>query len=178
MRYLYMTALVASLIGLIASLVAHIRSLLGFGCNHWVAPFVLIFVLFAPYILALDGIVHGGVTGWRKNPPESIFPSTSQKSWFGIDFFEHQQRWSQALVRRPAWMKKLNYLVAGYFFTAFMIRFFLTTQRNEWPTKLSIATLPPPIAFLCSSCWVACYWLFFSTFWQVMHPDSEAKHKM
>ena len=68
MSHLYRAALAASLIGFVASLVIHIRSLFGFGFNHWYAPFGLIFFLFIPYILACDGIVHGGSTGWRKNP--------------------------------------------------------------------------------------------------------------
>ncbi len=173
MRLLYRTALSVSVIGFVASLIVNIRSLLGFGFSHWYAPFGLIFILFIPYILACDSIVYGGTTGWRKDPLEYIGPSASRASWLGLDFFEHQRRWSQALARRPGWLKKANYIALAYFVATFAIPLFIKIHTEDLSNIFSIATLPPSIALILSSGWMMCYWGFFSTFWIVIQINLE-----
>jgi hypothetical protein len=173
MNHLYRAALAASLIGFVASLVVHIRSLFGFGFYHWYAPFGLIFILFVPYILACDGIVYGGATGWRKNPLEYLGPSTTRASWLGVDFFEHQKRWSQAFARRPGWLKKLDSIFFGYFFIMFIIPFLIKIHTENLSNVFSLTTLPPSIVRVISSGWMMCYWGFFSTFWLVNQINLE-----
>jgi hypothetical protein len=151
----------------------HIRSLLGFGFSHWYAPFGLIFILFVPYLLACDGIVYGGTTGWRKNPLEYLGPSASRASWLGIDFFEHQKRWSQAFARRPGWLKKTDLMVAAYFTVTFVIPFLIKIHTEDLSNIFSPSSLPPSIVLIFSSGWMMAFWVFFSTFWVVLQINLE-----
>jgi hypothetical protein len=173
-RQLYLTGLVASLFGLILSLVAHLRSIAGFGFHHWFAPFGLIFALFVPYILACDGIVHGGATGWRKDPREYLGPRTGRASWLGLNFFERQYRWRTGFARRPPWMNRLDLLVNVYCLITFIVLFFIKGQRGELSNIFSSTALPSSIVFVISSGWVLCFWVFFSTFWLVMQINAES----
>jgi hypothetical protein len=167
-RYFYGAALAASVVGLVTSIVVHIRSLLGFGFSHWIGLFELMFVLFFPYLLACHGIIFGGVTRLRQSSSVFFNDTSDQKNSLALDLFEYQERWSNALDRRPTWTKILDYLVLGYFFTVFAICFFLKGQRLEVAILFSLKTLPAPLVYFFSSCWVLCYWLMFTTFWRLM----------
>ena len=173
MRLLYNTALAVSTIGFAASLVVHIRALLGFGFSHWYAPFGLMAILFVPYLLACDGIVYGGTTGWRKDPLEYLGSGDSRTSWHEIDFFEHQRRWTHALARRPGWMKKADFIAVIYFIVTFAIPFLTTIHTEDLSNIFSLPMLPPSIAAVFTSGWMMCYWAMFSTFWLVIQINLE-----
>jgi hypothetical protein len=168
-RHLYRAALGASLVGLIASLIVHVRSLMGVGFYHWFAPFGLIFILFVPYLFACEGIVHGGMLGFRKDSTEPRDPGRSRDSGLGLDSIEYLQRWRIALARRPTWLRTLNYIVLFYFMTTFVICFIFQVQHDQLSNIFSLRMLPSSTAFLLSSGWVLCYWVLFSTFWQVIY---------
>jgi hypothetical protein len=172
-RYIFRAALAVSVIGLSASLVVHIRSLLGFGFHHWLAFFGLILVLVVPYILACDGIAHGGATGWRKDPREYFASSTSLAGWLGVDLFEYQARWRTAFARRPPWLKRLDLLVNGYCVMTFIIPFFIKGHRGELSNLFSSTSLPASIVFVISSGLILFFWISFSTFWLVMQINVE-----
>jgi hypothetical protein len=147
--------------------------MLGFGFYHWYVLFGLIFVLFLPYMLACEGIVHGGTTGWRKNPLEYLAPSPDRASWLGVKFFEHQKRWIQAFARRPRWLKRLDFIVFGYSFITFVVPFLIKIHTKDSPNIFSLTVLPASIVFVISSGWMMVYWGFFSTFWLVSQINLE-----
>ena len=115
MRYVYRTALIASALGFMASLGLTMAALFGIRLPYWFALFGLGCVLAVPYTLACDAVVHGGATGWWKNPSEHVAPPTVRQSLFQFDFFfKNQRRWFAAFSRRPRWMKILDVLVTAY----------------------------------------------------------------
>ena len=170
MKFVYWAALVISSCALVASLIVHIRSALGFDLNHWIVPFGLIMVLFLPYMLACDDIVHGGVEHWRKRPSASIeIDSSSNRSYFLN--WEQQQKWGMEVFKnRAAWIKKIDFLFLGYFFLVFIV-FYLKTHPDDPFSKSLSSTLPAPVAFFFSTGWMGFYWFFVGTFWQALQFD-------
>jgi hypothetical protein len=173
-KSVYWVALVISSCTLVASLLVHIRSALGLGLYHWMLPFGFIFVLFSPYLLACDDIVHGGVKLWRKRPLQSIEDSSRTNNSFFLNWSQ-QQMWGREVFRnRPAWIKKVDWLFLGYFSLVFVI-FSLKSHPNDHGLLPWSSPLPAPVAFFFSSGWMAFYWHFVGTFWNALQLDRKGR---
>jgi hypothetical protein len=156
-RYLYRVSLTVSVIGFIASLVVHVRSLLGFGLHDWFLHFIFILLLMGPWFLAVDDVTRNGMTQWQSRPLDSAEAH-----------LEKQILQGQLLFRtRPRRIKIVDYAILGYFILGFSY-FLMKTSPTDPYSQSSGAYLPVPVTVFFSIGWMVFYWNFFGTFWRTL----------